>query len=179
MTDAEAVRQRFQPQEKGLRVSASPCVFCRIVEGVEPSQIVHEDEHTVAFLNLAQVTEGHTLVVPRAHHRDLADIPLDAAAAVMRAGVHVARQLSGALRAPGVNLWHASGETAWQSVFHFHIHVVPRYADTDLTPPWTETEVPVESLRGLGEKIRRFRLGEQGADPVGEPGPVSAPPPPP
>ncbi|MGN9839038.1 HIT family protein [Nonomuraea sp. H19] len=111
---------------------------------------------TDAFLNVAQATKGHTLVVPRTHHRDLAEIPLDEAAHVMRAAVEVARQLTGALRAPGVNLWHASGETAWQSVFHFHIHLVPRYATTDLTPPWTETELPVESLRGLAEEIRSY-----------------------
>ncbi|MBE1587220.1 HIT family protein [Nonomuraea angiospora] len=133
------------------------CVFCRIVEGVEPSQTIHEDDHTIAFLNLAPATRGHTLVVPRAHHRDLADIPPDEAAHVMRATVEVSRRLAGALGARGVNLWHASGETAWQSVFHFHVHVVPRYTDTDLTPPWTEIEVPVESLRGLGAEIRRFR----------------------
>ncbi|MGP3956102.1 HIT family protein [Nonomuraea sp. 3N208] len=57
-------------------------------------------------------------------------------------------------QAPGINLWHASGETAWQSVFHFHVHVVPRYTTTDLTPPWTEIELPVASLRGLAEEIR-------------------------
>ncbi|MFI6928377.1 HIT family protein [Nonomuraea spiralis] len=64
---------------------------------------------------------------------------------------------AGALGAPGVNLWHASGETAWQSVFHFHLHVVPRFEPTDLTPPWTEAEHPVESLKGLAEEIRAWR----------------------
>ncbi|MER6002103.1 HIT domain-containing protein [Nonomuraea angiospora] len=150
MTDTEAGRDA-----DGM--SGGTCVFCRIVEGTEPSQTIHEDDHTIAFLNLAQATKGHTLVVPRAHHRDLTDIPLDEAAHVMRTTVEVGRRLTGALGAKGVNLWHASGETAWQSVFHFHIHVVPRYTDTDLTPPWTEIEHPVESLRGLGAEIRRFR----------------------
>ncbi|MEQ4719077.1 HIT domain-containing protein [Nonomuraea sp. B19D2] len=138
---------------------ASPCVFCRIVRGAEPSQTVYEDEHAVAFLNLAQVTKGHTLVVPREHHRSLADIPLEAAAAVMRATVLVSRRLTGTLPAEGVNLWHASGETAWQSVFHFHIHVVPRYDVTDLVLPWTEVEHPVESLGSLAAEIRNQAAG--------------------
>lgn len=136
-------------------MTANPCVFCRIIERDEPSQTIYEDDHTIAFLNIAQVTKGHTLVVPRKHHRDLAEIPPDEAAQVMRTAAHVARQLTRTLQAPGINLWHASGETAWQSVFHFHVHVVPRFTFTDLTPPWTEIEVPVESLAGLAEEIRR------------------------
>ncbi|TMR21548.1 HIT family protein [Nonomuraea turkmeniaca] len=135
-------------------MSGAPCVFCRIVEGTEPSQPVYEDAHTIAFLNVAQATKGHTLVVPRRHHRDLTEIPPEEAAHVMRATVEVAGRLTRALRAPGINLWHASGETAWQSVFHFHIHVVPRYATADLTPPWTEYALPLASLRGLAEEIR-------------------------
>ncbi|MFG1684536.1 HIT family protein [Nonomuraea sp. NPDC049269] len=99
---------------------------------------------------------GNTLVVPRAHHRDLGEIPAETAAHVMRAAVEVSRRLVGALRAPGVNLWHASGETAWQSVLHFHLHVLPRFEPTELTPPWTEVEHPVESLKGLAEEIRAW-----------------------
>lgn len=133
------------------------CVFCRVVAGTEPSQTIHEDEHAIAFLNLAQATRGHALIVPRAHHRDLGEIPVETAAHVMRAAVEVSRRLVGALGAPGVNLWHASGETAWQSVFHFHLHVVPRFEPTDLTPPWTEVEHPVESLAGLAQEIRAWR----------------------
>ncbi|MBF8189667.1 HIT domain-containing protein [Nonomuraea sp. K274] len=135
-------------------MTANACTFCRIIAGDEPAQMIHEDDHTIAFLNIAQVTEGHSLIVPREHHRDLAEISPDGAAQVMRTAVHVSRQLTRALHAPGINLWHASGETAWQSVFHFHIHVVPRYTLTDLTPPWTEAEVPVESLAGLAAEIR-------------------------
>ncbi|GAA2214970.1 hypothetical protein GCM10009850_104370 [Nonomuraea monospora] len=82
---------------------------------------------------------------------------METAAHVMRAAVEVSRRLTGALGAPGVNLWHASGEAAWQSVFHFHVHVVPRYDSADLTPPWAEVEQPVESLAGLAGEIRAWR----------------------
>ncbi|WP_371778526.1 HIT family protein [Streptosporangium subroseum] len=134
---------------------SAPCVLCGIADGSEPSETIYEDAHSIAFLNLAQATRGHTLVVPRKHRNDLTDIEVDEAAAVMRATVQVSRQLTRALQAPGINLWHASGESAWQSVFHFHIHVVPRYTGTDLIPPWTEVELPLESLRDLAAQIRR------------------------
>ncbi|SEG94117.1 histidine triad (HIT) family protein [Nonomuraea solani] len=86
------------------------CVFCRIVRGDEPAQVVHEDEHTVAFLNLVQATRGHTLVVPRAHHRDLGDVPLDVAERVMRTSAEVARRLTGALKAAGRVARRAGGD---------------------------------------------------------------------
>ncbi|HEX2313216.1 MAG TPA: HIT family protein [Thermomonospora sp.] len=130
------------------------CVFCRIVGGQEPAEVVYRDDAAVAFLDITQATRGHTLVVPRRHRTDLADIEPGEAGAVMAAVVRVSALLRRALDAPGINLWHASGETAWQSVFHFHVHVVPRYTPGDLTPPWTETEQPVEALRGLGDRIR-------------------------
>ncbi|MFG1947270.1 HIT family protein [Nonomuraea sp. NPDC048826] len=81
----------------------------------------------------------------------------ETAAHVMRAAVEVSRRLTGALGAPGVNLWHASGETAWQSVLHFHLHVLPRFGPTDLTPPWTEIEHPVASLAEPAREIRAWR----------------------
>ncbi|GAA4532970.1 HIT family protein [Nonomuraea ferruginea] len=137
-------------------MTANACVFCRIIAGDELSQTIHEDDNAIAFLDIAQVTKGHSLVVPRKHHTDLSEISPDEAAQVMRTAVHVSRRLTQALGAPGINLWHASGETAWQSVFHFHIHVVPRYTLTDLAPPWTETESPLESLAGLAEEIRSW-----------------------
>jgi histidine triad (HIT) family protein len=149
--------------------TSNPCVFCRIIEGDEPAEIVYEDDDSVAFLNLAQATKGHTLVVPRQHRNDLSDIGADEAAAVMSAVVRVSNRLTRRLQASGVNLWHASGVTAWQSVFHFHIHVVPRYTTTDLTEPWTEVELPLESLRDLADQIRQVpdggvRSGEPAGD---------------
>ena len=130
------------------------CVFCRIIRKDEPSETIYEDEHTIAFLDITQATRGHTLVVPRAHSTALSDIDPSEAAAVMSAAVHVSRLLTRVLQAPGTNLWHASGETAWQSVFHFHLHVVPRYTPTDLAAPWSTTELPLESLRPLADLIR-------------------------
>ncbi|GAA2109933.1 HIT family protein [Actinomadura alba] len=145
----------LKPVEQTDMTTSKSCVFCRIIERSEPAEIIYEDDDAVAFLNIAQATKGHTLVVPREHRNGLSDIGTTEAAAVMSAVVQVSNQLTHRLQAPGVNLWHASGEVAWQSVFHFHIHVVPRYTATDLTEPWTEVELPLESLRDLADQIRQ------------------------
>ena len=104
------------------------CVFCRIVAGTAPASVVHADETAVAFLDIAPMTPGHMLVVPRAHASGLADLDPDAGAHLFR----TAQRLAGALRrsglrCEGVNLFVADGAAAFQEVFHFHLHVLPRF----------------------------------------------------
>ena len=111
------------------------CVFCAIVAGAAPARVVREDERTVAFLDIAPITRGHTLVVPRAHSRDLLDIPGEDMAAAALAAHDVSRRAVSALGADGVNLLQATGEVALQTVFHFHIHVLPRFRDDDVALP--------------------------------------------
>lgn len=124
-------------------MSAPPdpsCVFCSIVAGEAPSARVHEDERTVGFMDINPATWGHALVVPKAHAVDLLDIdPADLAACAASAQRLAGRAIGG-LGASGVNLLQCSGADAWQTVFHFHLHVVPRYADDPtrdaLQLPW-------------------------------------------
>jgi histidine triad (HIT) family protein len=108
------------------------CIFCAIIEGKAPAEIVYEDEATVAFMDINPANPGHMLVVPRQHVRDVFGIDEETAAAVMRAAVRVARAIKAALQPDGVNLMQASGPAAFQSVFHFHLHVVPRWWDDSL-----------------------------------------------
>jgi diadenosine tetraphosphate (Ap4A) HIT family hydrolase len=106
----------------------SQCIFCRIVRGEAEAHVVYQDDRVMAFLDLHPVTRGHLLVVPRRHAPDLAALePQDAAAMI-----EAARRLAGALRraslhVDGVNLHLADGAAAGQSVFHAHLHVIPRY----------------------------------------------------
>lgn len=130
------------------------CVFCGIVAGSESAERIYEDDHALAFLDIAQATEGHTLVVPKEHYADLTDIGAERAGAVMRAAVEVAAILRRALEPAGINVFHASGSTAWQTVFHFHLHVVPRYRFDELHLPWIPQPGPVERLRPLADRIR-------------------------
>jgi histidine triad (HIT) family protein len=113
------------------------CLFCKIVAGELPANMVHEDERTVGFMDISPATRGHALVVPRAHATDLHDVDSEDLAAVAAAAQRLAGRARDALHADGVNLLSSSGAAAWQHVFHFHVHVIPRYADDPLRLPWT------------------------------------------
>jgi len=111
------------------------CLFCAIVEGAIPARRVREDARTLAFLDINPITRGHTLVVPRRHATDLGDIEPDDLRAVSAASQEVAKLLRDRLHARGINWLLSSGAAAWQDVFHFHMHVIPRYDRHELRRP--------------------------------------------
>jgi histidine triad (HIT) family protein len=129
------------------------CVFCAIVAGRAPAHRLLEDEHTVSFLNIAPATVGHSLVVPRRHADGLWDLEDEEHARVARAAGRVARLLREALQPAGVNLVHATGVAAWQSVFHFHLHVVPRYRPDELQVMWQATPAADPDLAALRTRV--------------------------
>ncbi len=112
-------------------------MFCKIIAGELPGQIIAEDERTVAFMDINPATRGHALVVPRRHATDLLDIAPEDLAATVLAAQRVARRATERLGADGVNLINSCGRAAWQTVFHLHVHVIPRYVDDPLRLPWT------------------------------------------
>jgi histidine triad (HIT) family protein len=129
------------------------CTFCKLLAGSLPSWRVHEDESTVAFLDKGQVTRGHTLVVPRRHAADIWDLTEDEAQAVMRSVHGVARLLRERLGLRGLNVTQANGTAAWQDVFHYHVHLIPRYGDDGFRPPWRSTSPSHDQLRDVQLKI--------------------------
>jgi histidine triad (HIT) family protein len=133
---------------------AEDCLFCGIVEGSVPSETIDSDEHTVAFMDIAPATPGHALVVPRKHSADLIEIEGDDLSATVAAAQRLARRMKDVLDADGVNLINACGAAAWQTVFHFHIHVVPRYEDDPLKLPWVPEEGDRSEIAGLAKKLR-------------------------
>ncbi len=120
------------------------CIFCRIVAGESPAHIVAEDERTVAFLDIGAASEGHTLVVPRLHARDIWDVADADAAAVMTMAKRIAELVDARLGPDGLNLVQSNRDAGWQDVFHFHLHVIPRWSDDGIAPPWRSTR-PTES----------------------------------
>ena len=116
--------------------SEADCIFCKILAGELPGEVVQEDEHTVAFMDINPWTRGHALVIPRSHARNLYEIEDDELATTMSAAARLARRMRDRLRCDGVNLLNSCGEAAWQTVFHFHVHVIPRYANDPLRLPW-------------------------------------------
>lgn len=131
------------------------CLFCKIVAGEIPATKVDEDERTVTFMDINPGTRGHALVVPRNHARDLHDIDPEDLAAVGRAGQRLAGRQRDVLGADGINLLNSCGEAAWQTVFHFHLHVVPRYAGDGLKLPWTPAPGDPDDIAAAGEELRR------------------------
>ena len=119
-------------------MAADPdCLFCRIVTGEIPATRVAEDDRTVAFMDINPATRGHVLVVPREHATDLLAIDPEDLSAVVKTAQRVAATMPDRLGADGVNLLNSCGRDAWQTVFHFHMHVIPRYAADPLRLPWT------------------------------------------
>jgi histidine triad (HIT) family protein len=133
------------------------CLFCGIVAGDIPSVKVAEDDATYAFMDVNPASDGHLLVVPKRHSNDLLEIAADDLAAVTLAAQRIAKAAVEELGANGVNLLNCCGAEAWQTVFHFHLHVVPRYVDKDrdrLTLPW-EPGVPgdMDAIVALGARL--------------------------
>lgn len=130
------------------------CIFCAIVAGQAPARVVAETPRTLAFLDLNPATRGHALVVPRAHARDVHDVPPDDLAEVARTAQRVAAAAVDELGAAGVNLLQSSGAVAFQTVFHLHVHVIPRYPGDGLVLPWTPTPGDAPEMDAAAERLR-------------------------
>ena len=137
------------------RTAGDPdCIFCAIVAGKAPARPVYEDEHTLAFLDINPITEGHTLVIPKRHAVDLHDIEPEDLAATARSAKVVAGLLTDRLGSDGINLLHATGAAAWQTVFHLHIHVMPRISG-DMPFPFPHRGATDDELTALHTRIIR------------------------
>jgi histidine triad (HIT) family protein len=105
----------------------SSCIFCAIADRSAPARVVHEDDRTLAFMDLFPLTRGHALVIPKVHTDSLLDADPDDAAAVMRTAQVMAQAAMAAYSPDGLNLLQTNGAAAMQTVFHLHVHVLPRY----------------------------------------------------
>jgi histidine triad (HIT) family protein len=135
-------------------MSDPDCIFCKIVAGEIPSTKIDEDERTIAFMDISPATRGHALVIPRAHATDVHEIEPQDLAAVAVMAQRVAAKARANLGAAGVNLLNSSGAAAWQTVFHFHMHVIPRYADDPLKLPWVPAPGDMDEIAAAGRQLR-------------------------
>jgi histidine triad (HIT) family protein len=129
------------------------CIFCKIVAGDLPATIIDEDERTLAFMDIAPATRGHVLVIPRAHSADLLSVSAEDLGAVALAAQRVAQNVKERLGAEGVNLLNSCGAVAWQTVFHFHVHVIPRYEDDPLRLPWVPTAGDPAQIEAVAQEL--------------------------
>ena len=132
----------------------SDCVFCRIVARQIPATVVHEDEHTLAFMDLGQVNPGHVLVAVKAHAENLYALNDAQAGAVLRAAARLARAIRDAFKPEGLSVYQANGKAAGQTVFHYHVHLVPRHEGDGMALSWPVRSPPREKLEEYAAKIR-------------------------
>jgi histidine triad (HIT) family protein len=106
------------------------CIFCKIIKGEVPSYKIYEDDFVFAFLDINPLAKGHTLIIPKKHKKDIFEVEdLDKIAIVAK---FISKKIKEVLNCEGINIYHASGEAAGQTVFHFHVHIIPRNRGDDI-----------------------------------------------
>ena len=130
------------------------CVFCRIVTRQIPATLVYEDADTLAFMDIGQVNPGHVLVAAKAHAENVYALEDAQAAAVFRSVARLARAIRGAFSPEGLSIYQANGKAAGQTVFHFHMHLVPRYENDGMNLTWPLKNPPREKLEENAARIR-------------------------
>jgi histidine triad (HIT) family protein len=135
-------------------MAADPdCIFCKVVAGEIPATRVAEDERAIAFMDISPATRGHTLVIPREHSTDLTVVGAEDLAACAALAQRVAGRQLEVLGADGVNLLNSCRPAAWQTVFHFHIHVIPRYDGDPLRLPWVPEPGDADAIAATGREL--------------------------
>ena len=133
----------------------SDCIFCKIISGEIPCIRLFEDEHTLAFLDINPANEGHSLVIPKNHAINVYGISDEDIGRVAATAKRIAAAVEETLHPDGINLVQANGPGAGQSVFHFHIHVLPRKDGDELKMNWTPQSADMEALGTLAERIKK------------------------
>lgn len=135
----------------------SDCIFCKIVQGEIPSAKVFENEHVIAFLDISQVTKGHTLVIPKVHKENLFELTPEIAKNIFAAVPEIANALKAVYNPIGLNMVNNNGEAAGQTVFHYHVHLIPRYGKGDgFGAVWknNQNDYKFEELQKMAAEIK-------------------------
>ncbi len=135
-------------------MTVDDCVFCSVLRGDIPGERVQEDEHTIAVMDINPFTRGHAVVFPRRHARGLLDVEEEELARSFAAARRLARTARERLGCDGINLLTNTERAAWQSIFHFHVHVIPRYAGDPLRLPIEPRGADPEELKAVAQELR-------------------------
>ena len=130
------------------------CIFCKIIDGSIPSTVVYEDADFKAIMDISPAAKGHVLVLPKKHCADLLSIDPDVASKALLVASRIANAQKKAFNCDGINLLQNSGEAAWQSVFHLHIHLIPRYKEDNIAVPWEHLTYADGEAEEYAAKIR-------------------------
>lgn len=129
------------------------CIFCKLANGVFPTNTIYEDEEFRVILDLEPAAKGHALILPKEHYKNLYELPDDTAGKVMKLAKKMAIRMTDKLQADGFNLVQNNNEIAGQTVFHFHLHLIPRYNDDGQKIAWEKGSPSSEELTAIKETI--------------------------
>jgi histidine triad (HIT) family protein len=135
-------------------VAEDDCIFCKIIAGELPAEKLDEDEDTLSFMDINPWTRGHALVIPKQHATDIHEISEETLAKVLAAAKRLAGKARDNLGADGINVLNSAGQAAWQTVFHFHVHVIPRYEDDPLRLPGQPMQPEEGELAQVAAELR-------------------------
>ncbi len=130
------------------------CIFCKIANGEIPSNTIYEDDNFRVILDNGPATKGHALVLPKEHYANLFEIPEDVAAGAVKVAKKVAGTMKEKLSCDGLNLVQNNGEAAGQTVFHFHLHLIPRYENDGALPLWKPQSPDDGAQKKLCEELK-------------------------
>jgi len=129
------------------------CIFCKLANGIIPTNSIYEDEEFNVILDLAPATKGHALILPKEHAANIYELPEETAGKVFKLAKKLATKMTDKLGADGFNIVQNNGEIAGQTVFHFHLHLIPRYADDNQEILWNPTSPSAEELAQIRELL--------------------------
>ena len=122
------------------------CIFCKLANGDIPTRMIYEDDNFAVFMDMSPAAKGHSLVVPKEHYANIYEMPADLVGEAMKVAQKMAIKLTEALHADGFNIVQNNGEVAGQTVFNFHMHLIPRYKEEKAVIFWTPQTVSAEEL---------------------------------
>jgi len=143
----------MRAHKKGCGSLTAHCIFCQIIRKEKPANIIYEDDRTIAFLDIRPISEGHTLVVPKKHYRDIHEIPDKEAAYLFKVAKNVATAVEKGVNADGISIFQNNGRAAGQVIFHIHVHIVPRFEGQKTS---YRRNANREKLDTVTEKIRQY-----------------------
>lgn len=130
------------------------CIFCKIANGEIPAAALYEDDMLKVILDRGPASKGHALVIPKNHFADLYELDDETASNVLKTAKHMAVKMREAFKCDGFNLLQNNGEVAGQTVFHFHMHLIPRYENDNVKLSWKPGDITDEELKELADKIK-------------------------
>ena len=130
------------------------CIFCKIAAGEIPSSTVYEDDYFKAILDLSPATVGHTIIIPKKHMKDVTELEEEYSSRILTVAAKIGTAMEKALGCTGFNLVQNNGESAGQTVMHFHMHVIPRYDGGNKIVTWPQMETQSEDREATAQKIK-------------------------